>query len=47
MTTGDDDFIPDEHAWIFILVGVILGVSLMVVIAAILVCYKQKKCCFA
>lgn len=47
MTTSDDDFIPDEHAWIFILVGVILGVSIMVLIAAILVCYKQKKCCFA
>lgn len=46
MTTSDDGFIPDEHAWIFILVGVILGVSIMVLIAAILVCYKQKKCCF-
>lgn len=45
--SSDDQIIPDEHAWIFILVGVLLGVSIMCCVAACLVCYKQKKCCFA
>lgn len=45
--TSNDQIIPDEHAWIFILVGVVLGVTIMVCAASTAVCYKQKKCCFA
>lgn len=39
-TKAEDQVIPDEHKWIFILVGVVLGVGIMSVAAVIFVQYK-------
>lgn len=39
-TKVEEEVIPDEHKWIFILVGVVLGVGIMSVAAVIFVQYK-------
>jgi hypothetical protein len=39
-TKAEEEVIPDEHKWIFILVGVVLGVGIMSVAAVIFVQYK-------
>ena len=36
----------DEHAWIYILVGVVLGIGLMALFITLFVMYKQRKGCF-
>lgn len=44
--SSSDKVIPDEHAWIFILVGVLLGISIMVCLASIIFCRAKGMCCF-
>lgn len=36
----------DEHMWVFILLGVVLGVTLMGSLALTLMCFIRKICCF-
>ena len=45
--TQKEEVEEDEHAWIYIMVGVLLGVGIMTVAGVLAYMYKTKKGCWS